>query len=114
VFKEYFDEEYELRKPYWNNVKKKTIESDHIRLSAIRWKLSNRQDNPLFWEGYIRFIIDMWSESKIRHINNLIGFMENPQNMKEYFLQEKISYRKDKPKMTGHSSKNKHHQDWEQ
>ena len=115
-FFEYFEEDYELRKERFvtRGGKSLKIESDHKRLSAIRWKLSLRQDAPDFWEKYTVFILELWIEWDNKHINNLIGFMENPENMKEFYLQERIAYRKDKPlKVAGHSSSSKHNKAWD-
>jgi len=112
-FKEYFDEDYDLKEQRY--YKDKLILSDKRRLSIIRWKLSLRQDNPVFWTKYIEYVIDRWESSDIKSINNLVGFLENKSIMKTFFLEKNIQYRKDKPlnKIAGHTSKHQHVNDWE-
>ena len=112
-FKEYFDEEYELKEQRY--YKDKVILSDKRRLSIIRWKLSLRQDNPVFWIKYIDYVIDRWESSEIKNMNNLVGFLENKNIMKTFFLESNIQYRKDKSlnKIAGHTSKNQHISDWQ-
>ena len=111
-FKEYFDESYDFREQRY--YKETTILSDKRRLSAIRWKLSLRQDNPVFWLKYIDYAINCWESSKIRNVNNLIGFLENKAIMKDFFLETNIAYRKDKPlkNIAGHTAKHHHESDW--
>jgi len=112
-FNEYFEEDYELRGDRFYN--KKFVPSDKKRLYAIRWKLSLRQDNQIFWLKYLDFAIDKWLASKITSVNNLIGFLENPLIMKDFFVQKKIAYRRDKGE-TGIKSrfntKSGHRRDW--